>query len=214
MKYKFMPKYSFGEELMNCITHGIGAALGVSALSILVVYSSYFGDAWRVVSFSVYGATLILLYLASTLYHAMPHDKVRQLFRYFDHISIFLLIAGTYTPIALVPLRGPWGWTLFGIIWGLAVTGIVVEAFSFKAKKIVGLILYVSMGWIIIIAYKPIKEILPEGFFFWLILGGLCYMVGIIFYVVKKIPFNHAIWHLFVLAGSILHFLGMIFYIA
>jgi len=206
-------RYTIKEEIANSITHGIGAALSIAALVILVVYAALFGDVWRVVSFSIYGATLFILYLASTLYHSFTNEKVKQFFRLMDHTSIYLLIAGTYTPITLVAMRGAWGWTLFGLIWGLALVGISYELFIPSKKMVIPVILYVSMGWLVIIAVKPMLEMLPKGLISWIVAGGLFYTSGVVFYIWKKIPFNHAIWHLFVLGGSISHFFGMLFHL-
>ncbi len=204
---------SLGEEIANSITHGIGAALSIAALVILVVFSSKNGDVWRVVSLSIYGSTLIILYLASTLYHSFSNRRLKRFFRFLDHSSIFLLIAGSYTPIVLVSLRGPLGWTLFGIVWTLAIGGIVAKIFLTGKFGIISAILYIAMGWIVIIAYKSIIQAVPQGLLIWLLIGGLSYTFGIIFFAWKKLPYNHTIWHLFVLGGSITHFFGMLFYI-
>ena len=208
-----LDKYSLGEEIANSVTHGIGAALSVAGLVLLVVFASLYGDVWRVVSFSIYGSTLIILYLASTLYHSFPQPRVKRVFQILDHSSIYLLIAGTYTPITLVSMRGPWGWTLFGLIWGMAAGGIVFKAFLTGKFRAISIISYIAMGWLIVIALKPMLKTVPPGMLLWLVIGGLCYTFGIIFYGLKKLPFNHAIWHLFVLGGSITHFFGMLFYL-
>lgn len=206
-------RYTWGEELANSISHGIGAALGVAALSILVTLASLRGDAWRVVSFSIYGTTLILLYLASTFYHAFQGDRAKRIFRLLDHASIFLLIAGTYTPFTLVTIRGPWGWTLFGLIWGFAVVGIALTMLTLNWSKIASACIYVPMGWLILIAIKPLAAALPVAGLVWLALGGFMYTFGVLFYVWKKLPYHHAVWHLFVLAGSICHFFAILFYV-
>lgn len=203
-----------GEEIANSITHGIGAALSVAALVLLVVYASLYGDVWRVVSLSIYGATLIILYLASTLYHSFTRPGLKKFFQILDHSSIFLLIAGTYTPVTLVPMRGPWGWTLFGVIWALAILGIVSKVFLIEKYKILSVLLYVCMGWLIVIAIKPMIQMVPRGFIVWLVIGGVSYTLGIVFYAIKRVPYFHAVWHLFVLGGSISHFFGMLFYLA
>ncbi|OGQ93886.1 MAG: hemolysin D [Deltaproteobacteria bacterium RIFOXYA12_FULL_61_11] len=205
--------YPLGEEIANSVIHGIGTALGVAALSILVTLAGVYGDAWRVVSFSIYGTTLILLFLASTLYHSIQHTETKRFFRILDHSAIFLLIAGTYTPFTLVSMRGPWGWSMFGVIWGLALIGIVATLFIHDRGKLFTALIYVAMGWIVIIAFKPLVAALPLGGLIWLALGGVLYTSGVIFYVWKKLPFNHAIWHLFVLAASICHFFAMLFYV-
>jgi hemolysin III len=204
---------SLGEEIANSITHGMGAALSLAALIILIVLASKYGDAWRVVSFSIYGTTLFFLFMMSTLYHSFPNGKTKRFFKIMDHSSIFLLIAGTYTPITLVSLRGPWGWTLFGLIWGMAIGGILAKVFFINRFKIVSLLLYVAMGWLVVIAVKPMMVLVPKGMIMWLIIGGLCYTLGIIFYAIKKVPYFHTVWHLFVLGGAISHFFGMLFHL-
>ncbi len=204
---------TLGEEIANSITHGIGAALSIAALVILVVLGAKYGDAWRIVSFSVYGFTLFILYLVSTLYHSITNKRVKYFFEILDHSSIFLLIAGTYTPITLVPMRGPWGWTMFGIIWAMAIVGIIMKIFLIGKYKIFSLLVYLSMGWLIIIAFKPMLQMVPKGLIIWLFIGGLSYSLGIIFYAFKKVPYFHFIWHLFVLGGSISHFFGILLYL-
>lgn len=204
-------EYTMGEEIANSVTHGIGAALGVAALVVLVTFARIQGDAWKVVSFSIYGATLVLLYLASTFYHSFRSSRVKRLFRVFDHASIYLLIAGTYTPFALVNMRGGWGWTIFGLIWGLAVCGVVLKSLAFKKFRALSMVLYVAMGWLIIIALKPLLSALPSMGFVWLLLGGLFYTGGLIFFALNR-RYAHAVWHLFVLGGSICHFFCILFY--
>jgi len=206
--------YSIGEEIANSVTHGIGAALSIAAMAILISIASQYHDTWRIVSFSIYGCSLFFLYLASTLYHAFTHEKTKRFFRLMDHSSIFLLIAGTYTPPTLIAMRGPWGWTLFGLIWAMAIGGLIFEIIYIGRYKFITLGIYVIMGWLAIIAIKPMIEMLPSGMMKWIILGGLFYTLGIIFYIWNKMPYNHAIWHLFVLAGSAMHFFGILFYLA
>ncbi len=201
------------EEIANSITHGIGAALSIAALSILVVFAGLRGDAWRVVSFSIYGSTLVLLYLASTFYHVFSNPRVKRVFHVFDHSAIFLLIAGSYTPFCLVTIRGGWGWSLFGVVWGIAIFGIVFKAFSTGRYNFVSTALYIAMGWIAVIAIKPLVAQLPPGAFAWILLGGLSYTLGVIFYAWERLPYGHAIWHLFVLGGSTLHFFAVLFYV-
>lgn len=205
--------YTAGEEIASSITHGIGAALSIAALVILVVLAATRGDAWRVVSFSIYGTTLILLYLASTLYHAIRHPGAKRVFRILDHSSIFLLIAGTYTPFLLVPLRGGWGWSLFGVVWGLAVVGIVFKSIFIERMKKLSVVVYVAMGWMILIALKPLLACLPKSGLAWLAGGGLLYSGGVIFYAMKSVKYTHAVWHLFVLGGSICHFFAILLYV-
>ena len=203
----------FGEEIANSITHGLGTALSIAALVLLTVFAAKYGDAWRVISFSIYGTTLIILYTSSTLYHSFPRGRVKRLFRIFDHSSIYLLIAGTYTPILLTLLRGPWGWTLFGVLWTMAVGGIITKVFFTGKLETVSVLIYVFMGWIIVFALKPVLQYVPGGLIVWLVVGGISYTFGIIFYAWEKLPYNHTIWHLFVLGGSISHFFGMLFYL-
>lgn len=208
------PKQSLGEEIANSITHGIGAALATAALTILVVFAALRGDAWQVVSFSIYGASLIIMYTSSTLYHAFSNEKLKRYFRMMDHCSIFLLIAGTYTPVTLLPLRGTgWGWTMFGIIWGLAILGIFFKLFFIGKYEKLSVVFYVLMGWMAIIAIKPMLENLPPGLLMWIGIGGLSYTLGVIFYAWQKLPYAHTIWHLFVLGGSISHFFGILLYL-
>ena len=204
---------SLGEEIANSITHGIGAALSIVALVLLVVFASIYGDTWRVVSFSIYGATLFFFYLASTLYHSFTNRRVKRFFRILDHSSIYLLIAGTYTPVTLVSMRGPWGWTIFGLIWAMAIGGIIAKILLIGKYKIVSVLLYVAMGWFIIVAFRPMLQMVPKGLIIWLVIGGVWYTLGLIFYACKKVPYFHFIWHLFVLGGSISHFLGMLLHL-
>jgi len=212
-KLKPLRVQSLGEEIANSITHGIGVAFSITALVLLVVLASLYGDAWRIVSFSIYGATLIILYLASTLYHSLTNPKAKNFFHYLDHSAIFLLIAGTYTPVTLVALRETVGWVLFALIWTLAIGGIVFKAVAKGRFRIISVVIYLAMGWIVVVAIKPILSAVPTGLLFWLVIGGLCYSLGIIFYALKKMPFHHMVWHIFVLCGSISHFFGILFYL-
>jgi len=207
-------RYSFKEELFNSITHGIGALLSIAALVILVVLACLKGDALEIVSYSIYGATLFLLYLFSTLYHSICVEKAKKVLRVFDHASIYLLIAGSYTPIALVGMGGTWGWSIFAVIWSLALVGVVLNIISLEKTKKVSTVLYVLMGWLIIVAVKPMLQMVPPGLLVWLLIGGIIYTLGVVFYLCRKIPFNHGIWHLFVLGGSVAHYFGFLFYLA
>ena len=209
----FNRAYSLGEEIANSVTHGIGAMLSVAGLTLLVTYAAIQGDVWRVVSFSIYGGSMILLFLMSTLYHSFQNDKVKKVFKLLDHCAIYLLIAGTYTPFLLVTLRGTTGWILFVIIWLLAVTGIIFKLlFRHRFKKL-SLLTYVAMGWLALFVGQELTQRLSAGGMAWLIAGGLAYTLGVIFYVWKKLPYNHAIWHLFVLAGSICHYTTIFVYV-
>ena len=205
---------SIGEEIANSITHGIGAALAVAGLVVLVVFAALYGDAWRVVSFSIYGGSLIILYLISTLYHGFTGPRMKKLFQLLDHCSIYLLIAGTYTPLTLVSLRGPWGWTLFGLIWGLAILGIMLKVFFIGRLKALSIALYLAMGWLVVIAIKPLITLVDHGMIVWIVIGGLSYTLGVIFYLAKRMPYHHAVWHLFVLGGSASHYLGILLYLS
>jgi hemolysin III len=213
-KSKLIKRYSFQEEIFNSVTHGIGALLSIAALVVLVAFASIKGDAWRIVSFSIYGFTLFFLYLSSTLYHSVFHEKAKRVLRVFDHAAIYLLIAGSYTPITLVLMRDALGWTIFAIIWSMALLGIVLKIISLERMKVFSIVLYLAMGWLIVFAIKPMLAAVPEGLLVWLLIGGLTYTFGLIFYLCKKIPFNHGIWHLFVLAGSAVHYFGILRYLA
>ncbi len=199
-------RYTIAEEVANAITHGVGVIFGIIALVLMVVFASYGGDAWRIVSVSIFGSALILLYLASTLYHALPESSIKRMMRIFDHCAIYVLIAGTYTPFLLGDMRGPWGWVLFGILWGSAVAGIIFKFFFIGRFDLITTLLYVAMGWTALIAIKPALAMLPPGALLLLLVGGILYTSGVVFYLWDRLPFNHAIWHLFVLGGSALHF--------
>jgi len=200
-------------ERFNSISHLVGAALSLVGLTVLVVLAIQQGDPWKIVSFSIYGASLFLLYSASTIYHSWS-GPAKALFKKLDHVAIYLLIAGTYTPFTLITLRGPWGWSLFGAVWGLAIAGIILDSLHKTGKRTLQITLYVLMGWIIVIAMYPLTQNLPSGGLTWLIVGGLLYTGGVVFYVFdKKLPHGHGIWHLFVLAGSISHYLSIALYL-
>lgn len=205
--------YSVGEEIANSITHGIGALLSIGGLAVLVGFASLRGNAWHITSCSIFGSTLILLYVASTLYHSIPLPNIKGILRTIDHSAIYLLIAGTYTPFMLVNLRGPWGWSLFATIWGIALAGIFLKTTSFGRRPRISLGFYLAMSWIVIIAIKPMLAVLDKGGLELLLLGGLAYTGGVVFYAWKKLPYNHAIWHLFVMAGSCFHFFAILFYV-
>ena len=205
--------YSAGEELAHALTHGVGAVLSVAALVVLVVYSALYGDAWHITSTSIYGLTLILLYTASTLYHGVSHAAAKQLLQKLDHAAIFLLIAGTYTPFTLVNLRGPWGWTLFALVWGVAIAGIAFELACRKCAKAISVSLYLGLGWIVLIAIKPLLAQVDPGGVQLLVAGGIAYSLGVIFYLWKTLVYHHAVWHLFVLAGSVFHFFAVFFFV-
>jgi len=205
--------YSLGEEIAHALTHGVGLLLSIGGLMVLVAFSALYGDAWHITSTSIYGVTLILLYAASTLYHGIPHARAKQVLQRLDHAAIFLLIAGTYTPFTLVSLRGAWGWTLFGLVWGIAIAGMVLELVCQKRYERLSLGLYLGLGWLILIAIKPMLMSVETGGLLLLLAGGLCYSLGVIFYVWERLAYHHAIWHLFVLTGSVLHFFSVLLYV-
>lgn len=201
-------------EIFNTVTHVIGSVVAVAGLVVLVVIASLQGDPWKIVSFSIYGATLVLLYIFSSFYHGLK-GRPKKIFRHFDHTAIFLLIAGTYTPFTLVTLRGAWGWSIFGVVWGLAVVGIVVDFFYHNKKRFLPILVYVLMGWLIIFASAPLLRALPVSGFLWLLIGGILYTGGIVFYALdKKLWPAHGIWHLFVLGGSACHYVTVLVYVA
>ncbi len=201
------------EEFWNVLTHGAGAALSVAAMVLLIVYSALNGSAMHLIVSIVFGVSLVLLYSASTIYHAMSKLRWKRLFRLIDHLSIYILIAGTYTPIALIGLKGVWGWVIFSTIWIMAVIGFIFKFSPLRRSEKLSLSLYALMGWLILIAIKPLCQSLSTEALLYILGGGLCYTFGIYFYANNKIPFNHAIWHVFVLGGSTLHFLGIFFYL-
>lgn len=201
------------EELANVITHGIGAALGIAGLAALVVGAARHGDIWRVVSFSIYGATLVLLYLASVIYHGARSPRAKRFLQFFDHAAIYLLIAGSYTPFTLVSLRGRLGWTVFGLIWGLAIIGILLKAVFFGRLGWLSMTLYLLMGWLVVIAIRPVMDAISLRGMVWLAAGGLAYTLGVVFYAWHQLPYAHTIWHLFVLAGSVFHYFAIFFYV-
>ena len=201
---------STGEEIANAITHGVGACLAIAALAILVVFAAMKGTVWHVVSFSVFGATLVLLYFASTLYHSITHVRAKGVFHKFDHISIYLLIAGTYTPYCLTVLRGWVGWTVFGIVWGCAILGAVMKSISVGKQVKLSTILYILMGWVILIAVIPLYKAMAFSGFALLMGGGISYTAGTIFFIRDHVKYNHSVWHLFVIGGSVLHFFSVL----
>lgn len=212
-KKNYLPKYSLSEELINSISHGIGVGLSVTALVLCIVRAAIHGNAWGVVSACIYGSALIIMYCMSTLYHAITNKTARKVFRVFDHTSIFLLIAGTYTPICLVTLNGALGWTIFGIVYAMAILGIVLNSVSIEKFKKFSLVSYIGMGWAVVIGMERIISTMPREGFLLLLFGGIAYTIGIIFYALKKYKYMHCVWHFFVLAGSILHFFCIFDYV-
>ena len=215
MKKSKKPAYTLAEALINSISHGTGALAAAGGMAVLIVFSALQGDVWKVVSSSIYGATMIMLYTFSALYHSFTDGKVKSVFRIFDHCSIFLLIAGSYTPFTLVTLREVTpavGWTLFGVVWGAAIIGIALNIVSLEKFKVFSMICYIAMGWAVVFAIKPLIANLAKGGIILLASGGLAYTVGIIFYAIRK-KYMHSIWHFFVLAGTILQYFAVLFYV-
>ncbi len=208
-----LPRYTLREEIASSITHGVGVVLAIAGLTVLVAFATLHGDAWHVVGCSIFGAALILCFTTSTLYHSVQVERIKHLLRTLDHTAIFLLIAGTYTPFLLVNLRGPWGWSLFAVIWGLTFAGIALRLFL--KGRLHGLVvsIYVAMGWIVVVAIQPMLDRVGTGGLVLLAAGGLAYTAGVIFYKWRRLPYNHAIWHGFVLAGAALHFFAVLFYV-
>lgn len=203
-------KYSLGEEIFNSVSHGIGAALSIAGTVILIVISALNTNAWGIVSSCIYGASLIILYTMSTLYHSFTNEKAKGFFRIMDHNTIFLLIAGTYTPITLYFLGGAVGWILFGIVWGAAVFGIVMNSINLEKARIPSIFCYVAMGWVIIFAIKPLIASMPKISLVFLVFGGVLYTLGIIFYAIKRVKYFHSVWHLFTIAGSVFHYFAIL----
>lgn len=200
-------------EKFNAITHLVAAALALPAATVLIVLAAMDGDAWKVVSVSIYGLSLVLLYTFSTLYHSV-RGRAKIVLRKLDHQSIYLLIAGSYTPFCLVTLRGPWGWSLFGVVWGLALIGGLQELWPIGKERILSVVLYVVMGWVALVAVVPLLGVLRAAGFAWVATGGVLYTLGIVFYALdKRLPWAHGVWHLFVLAGSAAHYFAVLHYV-
>lgn len=205
---------SLGEEIANSITHGIGVLFSIAALVLLITFTQGQRDGWRITSFSIYGATLIFLYLASTLYHSFTARPVKRFLRKLDHAAVYLLIAGTYTPVTLILMRNSWwGWTLFGVIWAMALCGIIFKFFLFGKLRMLSVSFYIAMGWLVIIAFKPLVAVAPLGLILWLLIGGICYTLSVVFYSWHRLPYHHTVFHLLVLAGSASHFFGLFQYL-
>ncbi|MEN3042350.1 MAG: hemolysin III family protein [Fervidobacterium sp.] len=202
--------YSIGEEIANSVTHGIGAILGIAGLVVLIVFGGLSKDPLKIISFAIYGASLIIMYLASTLYHSIQHKATKKILEIIDHSAIYLLIAGTYTPFTLIALKGKIGWIIFTIVWGLSIVGVVLKVFFVKKFMILSTIVYIALGWFIVFAFKPLVNSVSELTIWLLVLGGFSYTLGAIFYILRKLRYGHMIWHLFVLFGSILHFFAVL----
>ncbi len=205
--------YSVKEEVAHAVTHGLGVILAIAALVLMVAQSSLYGDSWHIASSIIYGVSLIILYTTSTLYHSIPIPAAKRVLRKLDHSAIYLLIAGTYTPFLLVNLRDGIGWYLFALVWFIALVGIILEVYRNDRFKRLSIALYLGLGWLVVAAVKPMLDHVAAGGLIWLLIGGLCYSLGVIFYVRKKILYHHAIWHVFVLAGSMAHFFAVFFYV-
>lgn len=203
-------RYTLGEEIFNSVSHGVGALLAIAGTVVLIVISALYTDPWGVVSSAIYGGSLIILYTMSTLYHAITNEKAKHVMRVMDHVTIFLLIAGTYTPITLVPLRGTLGWVLFGFIWAAAIVGIVLNAIDLERYRKISVVCYIVMGWAIIFAIVPLIQSLSTLSLIFLLVGGILYSVGVIFYAIKKIRYFHSIWHLFTIGGSVFHYFAIL----
>jgi hemolysin III len=204
--------YHLGDILANSITHGIGAALAIAG-GVYLIASSTRGTAWDVVSCSVFSVTLVLVYICSTLYHSLVRTRARHVFHILDHSAIYLLIAGTYTPFTLVTLRGPWGWTLFGVEWTLAIAGVIFKSFAVGRFQVASALVYLAQGWFVVVALGPLVHSLGWHGLLWLGAGGVAYTLGIVFFALDRIRYFHALWHLFVLAGSIAHYFAILFYV-
>ena len=203
--------YPLWEEIVHSITHGVGAVLSIVGLVFLLVQAVARGTTWHIVSYSVYGASLIILYLASSIYHGVQHPRIKPILQKVDHAAVYILIAGTYTPFLLTNLRGPWGWSLFGVIWGLAAIGLLSKLSIFPTSKKALVPLYAGMGWLMVVAIRQLYLSFSSATINLIIIGGVFYTVGIVFYLWKKLPYHHIIWHLLVLAGSIAHFYAVYF---
>jgi hemolysin III len=202
--------YTVGEEIANSITHGIGALLSIAGLVVLIMMASMYGNLFHLTCFSIYGTSLILLYLASTLYHSLPGQTVKRIFKKLDHSAIFVLIAGSYTPLMLINIKGVLGWAITITVWVLAILGIIIKCLFIKKFEKLSLCIYIVMGWLCLLAFKEIFLNIPAQSLTFLVIGGLLYSAGIIFYVWDRLPYNHGIWHLFVLGGSIFHYFSIL----
>ena len=206
-------RQSLAEEISNSITHGLGFLLSIAGLCVLLVLAAKYADARSSVCFSIYGTSLVILYAASTLYHSFPAGRAKDVFKIIDHSAIYILIAGSYTPFALISLRGGWGWAIFGIIWALALAGIVFKVFFVERLVILSTLIYLAMGWLSVIAIRPILDNIPTGGILWLLAGGAFYTLGAVVHFFKEIPFSHAVWHVLALCGSICHYFAILFYV-
>ncbi len=214
MQQEYPHAYFLQEEIANSITHAIGSLLGIVALVLLIVHSSSYGSARTIVACTIFGVGLVIAYTSSAIYHAIRVPKLKKIFKQIDHISIYILIAASYTPVSLVSLQGGWGWSLFGVIWGIAILGTIYKLFYIDGPEWISTLIYVAMGWLAVIAVVPLVECLTLSCLLWLFFGGLSYTLGVIFFMWESKPFAHTIWHCFVLGGSICHFFAILFYVA
>lgn len=203
------PRYTLGEEIFNAVSHGVGGLLGIAGTAVLIVLAALYSDPLGIVACSVYGGSIIVLYTMSTLYHAITNRHAKKFFRIMDHDTIFLLIAGTYTPITLIPLRGALGWTLFGVVWGAAIIGIVLNSIDLERFRKVSVVCYIAMGWVIVLAIKPMIERCTPLSLWFLLIGGLFYTAGIVFYAIKSKRYFHSVWHLFTITGTVFHYFSI-----
>ncbi|MGG0719480.1 hemolysin III family protein [Robertmurraya massiliosenegalensis] len=205
--------FTKSEEIANAITHGVGALLSIVALVFLIIQSAIHGNAWHIVSFTLFGSTMLLMYLCSTMLHSLPSGKAKDIFEIFDHSAIYFFIAGTYTPFLFLVIKGWLGWTIFGIVWGLAIGGTVFKSFFAKKFVLYSTLLYVLMGWLIVFAWKPLMNNLPQNAILLLVIGGLLYTLGSVFYVWRGFKYHHTLWHVFVIGGSVAHFFCVFLYL-
>jgi hemolysin III len=212
-KHYHLITYSEEEELANRLTHGLAAVLSMVGLVVMIVVSSRTGDPYRIFSAAVFCGALSLFYVVSTLYHSVRSPRVRYVFRVLDHVGIYLVIAGSYTPFTLVSMRAGHGWALFGAVWGLAIAGTIFKTFMTHRLAFLAPVFYIALGWLIVVDLEGVLTLVPHGGVLWLIAGGLCYTVGILFYAIDRIPYNHAIWHVFVIAGSLCHYFAVLWYV-
>ena len=211
--FEVVREYTKGEEIASSVVHGIGWVLSIAMLVLLVVFSAIFGDAWHIVSCSIYGATIVLMYASSTMYHSLTNKKAKYVFKVLDHSSIYFLIAGTYTPITLTVLRGVWGWVLFGFVWSLVAFGTVFKAVMVERFKVLSVIIYGVMGWSIVLFLPVVLEKVPFGALGLILAGGICYTAGIPFYAMHTREYMHSIWHVFVLGGTVFQFIGILLFV-
>lgn len=205
--------YTLGEEIAHALTHGLGVVLAIVGLTVMVARATLYGNTWHIAGAAIFGTTLVLMYAASTLYHSIPLPRAKRVLRIIDHSTIYFLIAGTYTPFTLVTLHGVWGWSLFGVTWGLALGGVVFKIFATGRFEKLSLAIYLAMGWCIVVAIKPLWRSLEPGGLVLMALGGLAYTGGVAFYVWERLRYHHAIWHAFVLTGSVLQYFAVLFYV-